>query len=223
MTRMLLSYPLSTHTPIYNGNPPVEIQQQSSIDQGNLYNQFIITSLNHNGTHIDGPWHFNPQGKKLTEIPLDHFIFNHPVVIDIPKQDDELITKADLEPYEHQIAGSDLVLIRTGFGNIRSTDPTRYSNHNPGLAASAARYLMVFDSLRAVGLDAISAGAANHPDEAVAFHQTILGKDRIDGKYILVIEDMNLNHDLSNISKVYAIPLYIEGVDSSFATVFTET
>jgi len=222
MTRLLLSYPLGVNTPVYKGNPPVVIQQQSSIAQGDAYNQFIVSSLNHNGTHIDAPWHFNPQGKKISEIPIDDFIFTHPVVIDIPKSDDELITKADLQPYEHQIAGADLLLIHTGFGRIRSSDPDRYANHNPGLSASAAQYLMIFNSLRAIGIDMISAGAANHPDEAVAFHQIILGKGRVDGKYILVIEDLNLNQDLSHISRVYAIPLYIEGVDSSFATVFTE-
>lgn len=222
MKRLLLSYPLGVHTPVYKDNPPVVIEQQSSIDQGDPYNQFIISSLNHNGTHIDAPWHFNPKGRKISEIPIDEFIFTHPVIIDIPKRDDELITKVDLVPYEHQIAGADLLLIRTGFGSIRSSDPERYANHNPGLSASAAQYLMIFDSLRAIGIDMISAGAANHPEEAVAFHQTILGKGRVDGRYIMVIEDLNLNQDLSNIQKVYAIPLYIEGVDSSFATVFTE-
>ncbi|WP_339783931.1 cyclase family protein [Paenibacillus sp. FSL R7-0313] len=222
MKRILLSYPLSVNTPVYKDNPPVEIQQQSSIDQGDLYNQFIITSLDHNGTHIDGPWHFNPQGLKISEIPIDYFIFTHPTILDIPKGDDELITKADLEPYEHQIAGSDLLLIRTGFGNFRSSDPVRYSDHNPGFAADAASYLMVFDSLRAVGMDMISSGSVIHVDEAITFHQIILGKGRVDGKFILLIEDMNLNHDLSGIEKVYAVPLYIEGVDSSFSTVFTE-
>ncbi|MEK3708240.1 cyclase family protein [Paenibacillus sp. FSL R7-0198] len=222
MKRILLSYPLSVNTPVYKDNPPVEIQQQSSIDQGDLYNQFIITSLDHNGTHIDGPWHFNPQGLKISEIPIDYFIFTHPTILDIPKGDDELITKADLEPYEHQIAGSDLLLIRTGFGNFRSSDPVRYSDHNPGFAADAASYLMVFDSLRAVGMDMISSGSVIHVDEAITFHKIMLGKGRVDGKFILLIEDMNLNHDLSGIEKVYAVPLYIEGVDSSFSTVFTE-
>ncbi|MCL6658719.1 cyclase family protein [Paenibacillus amylolyticus] len=222
MKRILLSYPLSVNTPVYKDNPPVEIQQQSSIDQGDLYNQFIITSLDHNGTHIDGPWHFNPQGLKISEIPIDYFIFTHPTILDIPKDDDELITKADLEPYEHQIAGSDLLLIRTGFGNFRSSDSVRYSDHNPGFAADAANYLMVFDSLRAVGMDMISSGSVIHVDEAITFHQIMLGKGRVDGKFILLIEDMNLNHDLSEIEKIYAVPLYIEGVDSSFSTVFTE-
>ncbi|WFR61282.1 cyclase family protein [Paenibacillus amylolyticus] len=223
MKRILLSYPLSVYTPVYKDNPPVEIQQQSSIDQGDLYNQFIITSLNHNGTHIDGPWHFNPQGLKINEIPIDYFIFTHPTILDIPKGDDDLITKADLEPYEYQIAGSDLLLIRTGFGKYRSSDPVRYREHNPGFAADAASYLMVFDSLRAVRMDMISSGSVIHVDQAIAFHQIMLGKSRVDGKFILLIEDMNLNHDLSGIEKVYAVPLYIEGVDSSFSTVFTET
>ncbi|WP_341280619.1 cyclase family protein [Paenibacillus sp. FSL H8-0537] len=222
MKRLLLSYPLSVHTPVYKDNPPVEIVQKFSIQNGDLYNEFIIKTINHSGTHIDGPWHFNPQGKKLTEIPIDYFVFNHVTVLDIPKTDNELITKADLEPFANQIAGSDLLLIRTGFGEIRESDPVRYGNNNPGFSVSAANYLMVFDSLRAVGMDFISSTSPLHMDEGIAFHQTMLGKDRVDGRFILLIEDMNLNHNLSNVSAVYAVPLYIEGVDSSLATVFAE-
>lgn len=33
---------------------------------------------------------------------------------------------------------------------------------------------------------------------------------------------MNLNQDLSDIGNVYAVPLFIEGVDSSFSTIFSE-
>ncbi|WP_338554127.1 cyclase family protein [Paenibacillus sp. KS-LC4] len=222
MKRLLLSYPLSVNTPVYKGNPPVQIQQQFSIEKGDLFNQFIITIINHSGTHIDGPWHFNPQGKKLSELPIDYFVFTHVTVLDIPKTDNELITKADLEPFANAIAGSDLLLIRTGFGEIRESDPVRYGNQNPGFSASAANYLMVFDSLRAVGMDFISSASPLHMDEGIAFHQTMLGKDRVDGRFILLIEDMNLDHNLTNIGMVYAVPLYIEGVDSSLATVFAE-
>lgn len=222
MKRLVLSYPLSVHTPVYRDNPPVEIRQQFSIQKGDLFNQFFITTINHNGTHIDGPWHFNPQGKKLSELPIDYFVFTRMTVLDIPKTDDELITKEDLESFANQIAGSDLLLVRTGFGNIRDSDPVRYGNRNPGFSASAAKYLMVFDSLRAIGIDFPSASAAQRLDEGILFHQIILGKGRMDGHFILIIEDMNLKHDFSEVDIVYAIPLFIEGIDSSFSTIFAE-
>lgn len=222
MKRLVLSYPLSVHTPVYRDNPPVEIRQQFSIEKGDLFNQFFITTINHNGTHIDGPWHFNPQGKKLSELPIDYFVFTRATILDIPKSEDELITKEDLEPFANRIAGSDLLLIRTGFGKFRDSDPVRYGNRNPGFSASAAQYLMVFDSLRAIGFDFISASAAQKLDEGVSFHQIVSGKGRKDGRFILIIEDINLNHDLSEINIVYAVPLFIEGIDSSFSTVFAE-
>jgi len=222
MKRLVLSYPLSKRTPTYLDNPPVEIEQQFSIANGDPYNQFIMTSINHAGTHIDGPWHFNPEGKKLTDIPLDEFVFNRVTVLDIPKSDGELITKEDLEPFAHQIAGSELLLIRTGFGELRASDPVRYGNHGPGFSASAGQYLMVFDALRAVGFDFISATSPQHREEGIRFHQILTGKGRGDGRYQFIIEDMNLDQDLSGADIVYAIPLYIEGVDSSFATVFAE-
>jgi kynurenine formamidase len=222
MKRLVLSYPLSVHTPVYRDNPPVEIRQQFSIQRGDLFNQFFIDTINHNGTHIDGPWHFNPQGKKLNELPIDYFVFTRMTILDIPKTDDELISKEDLEPFANRIAGSDLLLIRTGFGKIRDSDPVRYGNRNPGFSSSAAQYLMVFDSLRAIGIDVISASAAQKLDKGIAFHQIISGKDRKDGRFLLIIEDMNLNHDLSGANIVYAVPLFIEGIDSSFSTIFAE-
>lgn len=223
MQRVVLSYPLSVNTPVYKNNPPVVIRSQFRIDKGDPFNQFIITTINHNGTHIDGPQHVNPSGKKLSELPIDNFVFSRVTLIDTPKADDEFITQEDLQPFADRIAGSDLLLIRTGFGRIRAADPVRYGNHNPGFAASAAKFLMAFDSLRAIGLDIPSASAAQKPDEGILFHQIILGKDRADGRAILIIEDMNLNQDLSKLNIVYAIPWFIEGVDSSQATIFGET
>ncbi|MEV5030232.1 cyclase family protein [Paenibacillus sp. LPE1-1-1.1] len=222
MKRLVLSYPLSITTPVYKDNPPVEIRQQFSINKGDLFNQFFINTINHNGTHIDGPWHFNPQGKKLSELPIDNFIFTRMKTLDIPKSDDELITKEDLEPFANRIAGSDLLLIRTGFGKIRDSDSVRYGNRNPGFSASAAQYLMIFESLRAIGFDFISASAAQTLDEGIAFHQIVAGTGRKDGRFLLIIEDMNLNCDLSGLNIVYAVPLFIEGIDSSFSTVFAE-
>lgn len=221
MKRLVLSYPLSENTPVYLDNPPVEIKQQFSI-QKDLFNQFFIKTINHNGTHIDGPWHFNPKGKKISEIPLDRFIFNRVTVLDIPKSDFELIAKEDLEPFTNKIAGSDLLLIRTGFGKIRATDPVRYGNRNPGFSSSAGQFLMIFDSLRAVGVDFISSTSPEYLEEGIRFHQILAGKDRTDGRYLLIIEDMNLKHDLSEVEIVYAIPLFIEGIDSSFSTIFAE-
>ncbi|MBW5447954.1 cyclase family protein [Cohnella sp. CFH 77786] len=222
MNRVVLSYPLSVNTPVYKDNPPVRIWPQTLIENGSPYNQYVIQTINHNGTHIDAPRHFNPQGKTLSEIPLDYFVFNRVSVIDVPKREDELITAADLMPWADRIAGSDLLLIRTGFGRIRGSDPLRYGNRNPGFAASAARFLMAFDSLRAIGVDFISAAAAQKPEEGILFHQIMLGKGRKDGRFILIMEDLNLNRDLSQIRTVYAVPWFIEGVDSSQATIFGE-
>ncbi|WP_199620242.1 cyclase family protein [Paenibacillus alkalitolerans] len=181
MKRVVLSYPLSERTPTFKDNPPVEITPQFLIQKGAPFNQFFIKTINHNGTHIDAPWHFNPQGKKLIEYPIDYFIFNRVTLLDIPKSDNELIGKEDLEPFAHRIAGSDLLLIRTGFGKIRDSDPVRYGNSNPGFAASAAKFLLAFDSLRAIGIDIPSASAAQKVEEGILFHQIILGKGRTMG------------------------------------------
>nr|WP_258881295.1 cyclase family protein [Paenibacillus sp. sptzw28] len=81
-------------------------------------------------------------------------------ILDIPKKDDELIEKSDLAPFAEHITGTDLLIIRTGFGELRVSDPISFGNRNPGFAASAGEYLMEFETLRAIGMDLPSAVAA---------------------------------------------------------------
>ncbi|MBF7082775.1 cyclase family protein [Desulfallas sp. Bu1-1] len=219
----LLSYPMSKRMPLFANNPQMKIWPESSMENGDPYEQFFIETVNHNGTHIDAPRHFNPRGARIAELPIENFVFHHPVVIDLPKGKGELIKAADLEPLADSIANADLLLIRTGFGKIRDYDPHVYGNENPGFHPSAAEFFLEnLPVLKAIGMDFPSATSALHISEGIAFHQIILGKNATDGRAILLIEDVNLNQDLSGLRRVYALPLLIEGIDSAPCTILGE-
>ncbi|WP_297076773.1 cyclase family protein [uncultured Enterococcus sp.] len=222
MKRIALSYPLGVDTPRFTDNPPVMIWPHSSTDKGDKFNQSFHMSVNHSGTHMDGANHFNPEGKQLWEYPIDTFVYEQVRVIDLEKQDDELITKQDLEPFEEIIKEADLLIVRTGFYRYRS-DAHRYGQHNPGFTKDAGEYFMTFENLRAIGMDLPSAGGGQTMEpHGVAFHQTVLGLGREDGRAILLIEDMKLDEDLTNIKRVYALPLLIKGIDSGPCTILAE-
>ncbi|MBO1306840.1 cyclase family protein [Enterococcus sp. 669A] len=222
MKRIYLSYPLGVETPRFAENPPVSMWPQFSTDRGDVFNQSFYMAINHSGTHMDGANHFNPAGKQLWENEVDTFVYEKVVVLDIEKGDDELISKNDLQPYEKELSSCDLVIVRTGFYKVRD-DAYRYGQHNPGFTKDAGDYLMTFPNIKAIGMDIPSAASAQnvHP-HGVEFHQAVLGLGRSDDRAILIIEDMKLDGDLSGISKVYALPLLIQGLDSGPCTILAE-
>jgi len=217
-----LSYPLGENTPLFRDNPPVKIRHQFSTDKGDLFNQAFFQTINHNGTHIDGPRHFNPLGKSLYEMPAESFIFSKIGVIKLKKEADELITAKDLTNFSEIISNSDLLLIKTGFGKFRKNNPKLYGWNNPGFTRSAGNFLMEHKNIKAIGFDFASASASQHLEEGIAFHQIVLGKDRLNDNAILIIEDMNLEKSLEGIQRVFAFPLLIEGLDSGPATIIAE-
>jgi arylformamidase len=220
----LLSYSLGNDTPTYADNPKVSLQPASLIETGGVANWFTLTTINHNGTHVDAPWHFNPNGAKLTDLSPDWFVYQHPRLIDIPKGEDELITAEDLEPHASAIEEADMLLIRTGFGaQVRSQDPKRYGWHAPGFHPSAARYLKRFPMLRAVVMDFPSAAAPQHREEGFEFHRIALGAQE-SPTFFLLVEDAKLDPDLrqEELNRIVMAPLLLEGADAAPVTILAE-
>src|SRR5207249_211980 len=84
----LLSYPLSADMPL--ADPILAVPSYEpiqSIARGDLANLFRLTMFNHCGTHIDSPNHYDLTGKKLVDFPLEHFVFEKPLLLDIAKLD----------------------------------------------------------------------------------------------------------------------------------------
>ena len=168
---------------------------------------------------MDAPFHFDPKGKPMSSYSIDNFVFNHPLLVNIPKGDSEFILKKDLEASAELIEAADLLLIKTGFQRFRTSDPNRYATRNPGMSPEGAKYIVErFPNLRALALDMISLSPVQHREEGRISHKILL-----EGRDFFIIEDMNISAFPLNCTRVLAIPLYIEGIDSSPCTVFAET
>ena len=77
-----------------------------------------------------------------------------------------------------------------------------------------------FPHLPAIGLDTVSLACMQHLEDGLEAHRILL---RGEGRRFLIIEDMNLDFDLSRLQQVIALPLFIEGIDSAPCTVMGVT
>jgi kynurenine formamidase len=223
MNFVRLSYEIRFEHPGWPGNPTYSYEQLSSIEQGDVANFGMLHLLGHFGSHLDAPNHFNPDGIKVAQVPLDRFVYERPVLLDVPQGDSGLVSREELEPHEAAIAGADLLLLRTGWSEIRKTDPVRYAHDGPGVSPEACTFLMDgFPELKAIALDCISLAAYRRIDpEGIVAHQILCGVDRGD-RYVVIIEDLDLSAYPADPVRVYAIPLFPEETDSSPCTVFAE-
>ena len=221
--RQLISYPISSGMPGWPGNPTYSFTPFDSMDRGMADNTYTVTLFNHFGTHFDAPRHFTADGPRITELPFDVFFYHAPLLLDIPKGSREKVEPEDLEPYEERIAACDLLMIRTGYAQVRRDDPEEYSHNSPAVSSRAAQYLRdrFTGTLKAVALDFLSL-ATPHDDsgDGVLAHQIMLGK--FQPGYICIIEDVDMSELPDRIRAAAAIPLFLEGIDSGPVTMWAE-
>ena len=59
---------------VYPGDPAPEKQTLRSTNAGDVYNLTAFSMCAHNGTHIDAPFHFLPDGKTVEQMGLRAFL-----------------------------------------------------------------------------------------------------------------------------------------------------
>lgn len=225
----ILSYPLGPNTPTYGDNPPVSFTVLADMAKGDVANWLEVTAINHSGTHIDAPYHFNPQGKRMTDLTMGELDFTAPCLIDVPKGDGELVSAYDLQARSADIEAADLLLVRTGWAAThRVSNPEHFGRQAPGFDSSAGRYLLDKTSVQALAMDIPSAaspvaGRAN--DEGLEFHRIVLGTGKESSeRYILLIEDVRLEPEFSqsDLKRVLVVPLFLQDADAAPVTILAE-
>ncbi|TDQ59387.1 kynurenine formamidase [Mesocricetibacter intestinalis] len=223
MNYQLLSYPLDIADPGFPGEPTLSIQKSTRIADGDMYNSSIVHLFNHFGTHFDAPNHFNPKGATISELPLQRFIYERPLLLDIPKSAGEMIQPIDLEIHLSAIRRADFLMIRTGLEKLRMQHPNQYATKGVAVSVQTARYLMEHAAnLKALGFDFISLASPDHPEQGIKSHQIMLGM--FSHHFICIIEDMKLSAvDKTRLKRIFAMPLLIRGIDSAQVCILAES
>jgi arylformamidase len=219
---ILLSHVLEFDTPAAGGRRALSIEADESVERGDPGTTFRFTAWNHAGSHADAPAHMVIGGARIADLPLEAFVFDRPLLLDVPRGPSELVGSAELAPHRRSIARCDLLLLRTGSGSRRAADPRGYVGENPGISTDGAAYLAraEFASLRAVGIDAVSIAATRHLEDGIEAHRVLFRKPC--RHPFLVFEDLRLDGCPARPRRVLALPWLVRGLDSAQVTVVAE-
>jgi arylformamidase len=201
-----LTLSISQALPSFPGSPkPLFIPWSELKIDG--YNLELLFFSSHTGTHLDAPYHFIRNGTKIHEISLNRLVCNA-VLIKIKKGFDQAITKKELLNFEKKhgvIPNNSNIIFFTGWQ--KNLQKESYFKNNPGLASSAAKYL-VKKKINLVGIDSPSIDLGNSTKFGV--HHILLKNN------ILVLENLcNLEKIQSDLFKLVVLPLKLKNATGS--------
>ena len=214
MNYIWLSHILTNNTPLYGGADNLDIRSDKSINAGDSCNTSILTLPSHAGTHVDSPYHFLANGKRVEQYLPESWFFNCPQVIFFSASPGQLIVPQNLLLPENINKDTDLLLLCSGFEKHRGL--TLYWQEGPGLSPELAEYFVEhFPKLRAVGMDFISISSLKHRKKGRMAHREFLQRD------IIIFEDMRLSELLPHVQlqKVIALPLRFKQGDGAPCTI----
>jgi len=143
-----LTHPMRHGQLSFPGDPVLEIGVHATIEKQRC-NVSRISMGSHQGTHLDAPFHFVPEGKRIEQMPLEWF-YGPATLLRIPKQAGEDITRADLEPFEERLTPGARVIYETGWHRHYGQDD--YFSDFPSMTPEAAAYL-AGRRIRLLGMD----------------------------------------------------------------------
>jgi kynurenine formamidase len=153
-----LSHPVTSDTQVYPGDPVPHLEQHSTIARDG-FNLMSVSMGSQSGTHVDAPFHFDDDGKRIDELPLNLFV-GPAVILDCGDlKGRQEITIESLGEQLSAVQSGDIVLFKTRWSQFYGTD--EYFN-NPYLNAGLVEHLLSI-GVMTFGLDAINIDET--PDE----------------------------------------------------------
>lgn len=215
-----LSHTIHDGMQIYPGDPAPLIGRGLTHEKDYCHVDLLKLG-SHTGTHIDAPYHFLKDGKRIDEIPVQRFIGSG-ILIDVSaKSDGEAIESTDLDSYASEIKKGDFVILKTGWDRYFGT--SRYLQH-PFLNSTGAE-LLVEVGAALVGIDALnidSSSRAGMDHEGGAGDGELQEDDDYPAHDILLGNDILIVENLCNLDKVMQprgiysfLPLKLKGSDGS--------
>ena len=201
-----LTLTVSEKIPTFPSSPKPHFIEWETIPKDG-YNLELLFLSTHTGTHIDAPFHFVKNGKKIHEIAPERLV-NEAVLIRIGKNSNRSISKTDIQNFEQKngkIENGSTVIFYTGWQ--KNLNKEFYFTENPGLSVSAAKYL-VSKKINMVGIDSPSIDLGT--DSKFSVHH-VLAKNNI-----LIVENLaNLNKIKSNNFHLITSPLKLKNATGS--------
>lgn len=213
-----LTNTLTASTTAVPGHPQVELTPIHTHEVHGRSNSSMRFSI-HTGTHVDPPYHFDPKGKTIEQVPLERLV-GTAVLIDLRRvaRPRTPITVADIKSspgFSERALRGNIVVLHTGW-NRRMFKRPNYYRDNPYLAVETARWL-ASKKIKALALDTpqdhLEGDGTPRPGD-FPVHRTFLTRG------IPFIEHLaNLHKIPRRTFQMIALPIKIQGGDGAPARV----
>lgn len=201
-----ISVPVHEGMPTWPSDPGLKLTLASSFAKGGSANVTRIEMGAHTGTHMDAPFHFEPDGYGIDRLRLDVLIGTCRV-FDLMGTEGH-ISRAVLENCD--LRGVTRALFRTKNSLRWARDEHEFDKQFIAVVADGAEYL-VEKGVKLVGVDYLSVepyGSKEHP-----VHHTLLRAE------VVIIEGLNLSAVTAGDYELIALPVKLQGADGAPARV----
>jgi arylformamidase len=193
-----VSVPISEGTPVYPGDPHVEIEQWAAIARGDAANVSMLHFGAHTGTHVDAPAHFIEGAGRVDALPLDVLV-GRARIIEIA--DDVHLINAGLIA-SLDLGGARRVLFKTRNSAFWANTAQGFRTDFTYLAPDAALSLVEM-GVRLVGVDYLS--VEQFRAERFETHTILLSND------VVIVEGLDLRAVTAGDYELICLPLRITG------------
>jgi len=192
---------ISSVLPTWPGDPRVEIERVSKIEDGSNANVSRVDMGVHTGTHVDAPFHFLEDGITVDQLDLS-LLVGRAYVLHLP--DVDLITAAVLE--EAQIPPrTRRLLFKTSHADLSAKGESVCQTDFVGLREDGAEYL-VRRGVKLVGMDYLSIAPYKSSRPT---HEKLLSAG------VVIVEGLDLSEVSQGRYTIYCLPLKLANSDGA--------
>jgi arylformamidase len=191
-----VSVPISNETPVYEGDPKVEITAGNAIANGDAANVSRLCLGAHTATHIDAPNHFIEGTGKVDALPLE-ILIGKARVVELAK---DVIEIGVSHVKEVNLQGVERVLFKTRNSNFWNDTTQGFRKDFTYIAPEAAKELVNL-GVKLVGIDYLS--VEKFGSEDFGTHLTLLGAK------VIIIEGLDLREVSAGDYELICLPMKI--------------
>ncbi len=167
-----LTVPMGKELPSFPGYPGFEYEQWGGHDKGGGALMHYYSANTHQGTHIDAPYHFIPDGRTVDELTFEELV-GPAKVMDLRKYKGESITADILDNHASEIKKKDKVVMVTG--DVDDNFFTgNFFKEASDITLDAAEWLIERE-VELIVNDFLTEAVPGEPDRPV--HKALLGAD----------------------------------------------
>lgn len=192
-----ISQPLQNGHAEWPGDTPYSFEVVYKKEDTGSVNIGKLTTSTHMGTHIDAPFHFDNDGEKVHELPIDLYI-GRARVIDLTG----ITSVGRKELAQFDFGGAERILLKTG----KREDLTVFPDGFVYLREDVAP-LLKERGVRLIGIDTPSVD----PEKS----KTVDAHHALHAHQIMILENIVLDDVSAGDYELIALPLSIVGADGS--------